>query len=148
MWRGLWRYREDMGVQAAVGALIEEVEQQLHEQVWDLTPGDRDLAFATATGLHEAVGPVGVQEVLSDLERLAHLREVLAALAITLARTHGRLAWFLAACIEALSPVLHWRALPSGGGRNFDTTHPTPGQFAEAEGAVRQLAAVLLRVAA
>ncbi|MFF5425442.1 MULTISPECIES: hypothetical protein [unclassified Streptomyces] len=137
-----------MGVRTAVGALIEEAEQQLHEQGWDLTPGDRDLALATATRLQQAVGHTGDQEALADLERLAHLREVLAALAIALARTHGRLAWFLAACIEALSPVLHWRALPSGGGRNFDTSHPTPGQFAEAEGAVRQLTALLLRIAA
>ncbi|MFI1660498.1 hypothetical protein ACH4ZU_37165 [Streptomyces sp. NPDC020472] len=64
------------------------------------------MALETATSLHEAVGAVRNQEVLPDIERLAHLREALAALAITLARTHGPLARFAGAGVEALSPIL------------------------------------------
>ncbi|MER7519092.1 hypothetical protein [Streptomyces sp. NPDC126499] len=137
-----------MGVQSAIAKLVEEAEQQVLERMWEPSSGDRALAFETVTGLSEAVGAVRDGEDLADIQRLAHLREALAALAITLARTHGRLAWFLAACIEALSPILHWRALPAGEAPAFGTTHPTPEQLADAEDALRDLAAALNRIAA
>ncbi|WP_030762137.1 hypothetical protein [Streptomyces sp. NRRL F-2664] len=137
-----------MKVESAVAALIEEAEQPGREQAWDLTPGNRDLALATAAGLSTAIGDAHHQQALPDIQRLAHLREALAALAMALAGTHGRLAWFLAACIEALSPVLHWRALPADDGPAFHTTYPAPGQFADAENAVREMAAALTRIAA
>ncbi|GAA3387026.1 hypothetical protein [Streptomyces roseoviridis] len=137
-----------MGVQSAIAVLVEEAEQQVRERMWDPSSGDRALALETAAGLREAVGAGQDGEDLPDIERLAHLREALAALAITLARTHGRLAWFLAACIEALSPILHWRALPAGQAPAFGTTHPTPEQLTDAEDALRQLAATLTRIAA
>ncbi|RSS81478.1 hypothetical protein [Streptomyces sp. WAC06614] len=137
-----------MGVQAVVAALIDEAEQQAQDGAWELTPTDRALALSVVAGLAGAVDAAPAQEMLPAIERLAQLREAVAVLAMALARTHGRLAWFLAACIEALSPVLHWRALPAGGLRAFDTVRPTPEQYTDAEHAVRALAAALTRLAA
>ncbi|MHC6624593.1 hypothetical protein ACYTFC_00540 [Streptomyces globosus] len=137
-----------MDVQSAVAGLVSEAEQQVEDAVWDLTPADRALARGAAAGLEEAVGVPPAADPPPDIERLAHLREALAALAIALARTHGRLAWFLAACIEALTPVLHWRTLPPGDGPDFDTVQPAREQLADAEDAVRRLAAVLARIGA
>ncbi|MEU7029190.1 hypothetical protein AB0A60_21195 [Streptomyces sp. NPDC046275] len=137
-----------MRMQSTVAALIEEAEQQVRDKSWQLLPEHRTLARQTATGLDAAVGPAPDQEALSDTERLAHLREALAVLALTLARTHGPLAWFIGAGAEALSPVLNWRTLPPNGAPRFGTTHPTPPQLTAAEDAVRRLAAALGRLAA
>lgn len=137
-----------MGMQSAVAALLEEAEQRVGGRTWQLTPGDQALALEVATGLDEAVGVARDQEVLPDIERLAHLREALAVLAIALARTHGPVAWFIGAGAEALSPILSWRALTTEETPTFGTTHPPPDQLADAENAVRQLAAGLSRLAA
>ncbi|MGW2786738.1 hypothetical protein ACWC3X_36920 [Streptomyces populi] len=65
-------------------------------------------------------------------------RETLAVLAISLARTHGRLAWFLSGALNALEPVLRWRALPADRGGSFGTVLPSPEEYKEAEDAVRR----------
>lgn len=91
--------------------LAEEAEHLIRDQVWKLTPKDHALAGKTTAGLREAVGPPDVQEALPPIDRLEHLRETLAVLAISLARTHGRLSWFLSGAFNALEPVL--RCVPS-----------------------------------
>ncbi|MFJ9823314.1 hypothetical protein ACIRSU_02940 [Streptomyces sp. NPDC101160] len=137
-----------MGMESAVAALVEEAEQRAGARTWQMTPEQQALALQAAAGLNEAVGAARKQESLPDIERLAHLREALAALAIALARTHGPLAWFIGAGVEALSPILHWRALPADETPSFGTTHPAPARLTDAESAVRQLAAALSRIAA
>ncbi|WP_243437664.1 hypothetical protein [Streptomyces sp. FH025] len=137
-----------MDMQTAVARLAEEAEQQIRDHLWELTPGDRGLAVQVETGLREAVGPPDVQEVLPAKDRLEHLREVLAVLAIALARTHGRLAWFLSSALTVLEPVLRWRALPAEDDHAFGTVPPAPGQYTEAEDAVRRLQTTLARITA
>ncbi|MFJ9643545.1 hypothetical protein [Streptomyces sp. NPDC101206] len=88
--------------------MIDEAEQQQQDGAWNLTPADRALALSVAAGLGEAVGAAPGQEGWPAIERLAQLREAVAVLVVAVARTHGRLVWFLAACIKALSPVLRW----------------------------------------
>ncbi|MFJ8657160.1 hypothetical protein ACIRNU_32990 [Streptomyces rochei] len=122
-----------------IAVLAEEAEQLIRDQVWKLTPKDHALARKTATGLREAVGPPDIQEALPPIDRLEHLRETLAVLAISLARTHGRLAWFLSGALNALEPVLRWRALPSDLGGTFGTVLPSPEEYTEAEDAIRRL---------
>ncbi|MFF9601738.1 hypothetical protein ACF1GY_05590 [Streptomyces sp. NPDC014684] len=108
-------------------------------------PGDGSWRRATAlaleaeAGLRDAVGPPDVQESLPQFKRLGHLRETLAVLAISLARTHGRLAWFLSGILAALEPVLRWRALPSDRGGTFGTVLASLEEYTEAEDAVRRL---------
>nr|WP_144298855.1 hypothetical protein [Streptomyces sp. TLI_235] len=63
-----------------------------------------------------------------------------------MARTHGRLAWFLAQCSSELAPVLHWRALDAPDGCAFGAVLPTAGELTDAERAVRHLAAMLARI--
>jgi hypothetical protein len=128
-----------MDMPRIVAVLAEEAEQQIQDQVWKLAPRDRALALETEARLRDVVGPQGVQEALPQIKRLEHLRETLAVLAISLARTHGRLAWFLSGALNALEPVLRWRALPSEGGGTFGTVLPSPEEYTEAEDAVRRL---------
>ncbi|WP_033825589.1 hypothetical protein [Kitasatospora sp. MBT63] len=135
-----------MDMRAEVALLIDEAERQLNDGVWDLTPGDRALARQAAAELKGAVGGPDSEGHPADIDRLEHLREALAVLAIALSRTHGRLAWFLAGGSAALSPVLHWRALPAGDRPAFNTVRPTPQQYADAEDAVRRLGAMLTRL--
>ncbi|GGV08482.1 hypothetical protein GCM10010275_56070 [Streptomyces litmocidini] len=119
--------------------LAEEAERQIRDQTWIVTLADSDVAAKAAADLHAAIGPSQTQEELPTVERLAHLREALAVLAIALAHVHGRLAWFLGAATTALTPILHWRALPAEGGFTFGAFTPTLQQYAEAEEAVRRL---------
>ena len=109
---------------------------------------DRALALEAEAGLRDAVGPPDVQESLPQIDRLEHLRETLAVLAICLARTHGRMAWFLSGAINALEPVLGWRALPADGGGTFGTVLASPEEYTEAEDAVRRLQDVLAQITA
>ncbi|MFI8320657.1 hypothetical protein [Streptomyces sp. NPDC085529] len=134
-------------MQTVIDDLVEEAERQLRDQAWTPTQADRTLAAQAATRLYAAVGTPQSQEVLSDVDRLARLREALAALAIALAHVHGRLAWFLGAAVTALTPVLHWRALPPEDGPTFGAVQPTPQQYAEAEAAVRRLRSALAGIA-
>ncbi|MDR6977590.1 hypothetical protein J2X68_004309 [Streptomyces sp. 3330] len=128
-----------MDMRRIVAALTEEAEQQIQNQVWKLEPNDRVLALETESGLRDAVGPPNVQEDLPQIKRLEHLRETLAVLAISLARTHGRLAWFLSSALHALEPVLRWRSLPADVGGSFGTVLPSPEEYKDAEDAVRRL---------
>ena len=119
--------------------LVEEAEQQLRDRTWVPEPADRTVAAKAAADLRAAVGAPEDQQSLSTVDRLAHLREALADLAIALAHVHGRLAWFLGAATTALTPILHWRALPAEGGFTFGAFTPTLQQYAEAEEAIRRL---------
>lgn len=132
-----------MDMRRVVAVLAEEAEQQIHDQVWVLKPHDHALALEAQTGLRKAVGVPKVQEALPQIDRLEHLRESLAVLALCLARTHGRLAWFFSGAIEALEPVLRWRALSADRGGTFGTVPASPEEYVEAEGAVRRLQDVL-----
>ncbi|MFC8350091.1 hypothetical protein [Streptomyces sp. NPDC057280] len=135
-----------MDMRRIVAVLAEEAEQQIQSQVWKLTASDRTLALDTEARLRDVVGPLDAQEALPTIKRLEHLRETLAILAISLARTHGRLAWFLSGALNALEPVLRWRALPSEGGGTFGTVLPRPEEYAEAEDAVRRLQDALAQI--
>ncbi|MFG3510297.1 hypothetical protein ACGF5F_32905 [Streptomyces sp. NPDC047821] len=137
-----------MDMRRIVAVLAEEAEQQIRDQVWKLAPSDRALVLETAARLRDAVGLPDVQEALPQIKRLEHLRETLAVLAISLARTHGRLAWFLSGALNALEPVLRWRALPSEGGGTFGTVVPSPERYTEAEDAVRRLQDALAQITA
>ncbi|MGI5413918.1 hypothetical protein ACQEV9_44860 [Streptomyces chartreusis] len=137
-----------MDMRGAVAVLAEEAEQQIQDQVWTVAQSDRALALETEARLRDVVGPPDVQEALPQIKRLEHLRETLAVLAISLARTHGRLAWFLSGALNALEPVLRWRALPSDGGGTFGTVLPSPEEYAQAEDAVRRLRAALAQISA
>ncbi|MGW2376330.1 MULTISPECIES: hypothetical protein [Kitasatospora] len=133
-------------MQTTVASLAEEAERQIRDGVWELTPSDRSLALQAEAGLREAVGSPDTQELRSEKDRLERLREVLAVLAIALARTHGRLAWFLSGAITALEPVLHWRALDADHGSTFGTVPASPEQYTDAETAVRHLQDTLTRI--
>ncbi|MDH6604584.1 hypothetical protein M2164_000219 [Streptomyces sp. SAI-208] len=137
-----------MDMRRIVAVLVEEAEQQIYDQVWRLAPSDRALALEAEAGLRDAVGPPDVQQALPQLKRLEHLRETLAVLAISLSRTHGRLAWFLSGALNALEPVLRWRALPADRGGTFGTVLPSPGEYTEAEDAVRRLQDALAHLTA
>ncbi|MET9542482.1 hypothetical protein ABZY16_34130 [Streptomyces sp. NPDC006553] len=82
------------------------------------------------------------------VDRLAHLREVLAALAIALAHVHARLAWFLGAAVTVYTPVLKWRALPAEGGPTFGAVTPNSRQYTEAKDAIRRLQSALASITA
>ena len=137
-----------MDMRRIVAVLAEEAEQQIRDHVWELTPQDRALVLEAEAGLRKAVGPPEVQEALPQVDRLEHLRETLAVLALCLARTHGRLAWFLSGAINALEPVLRWRALSAEGGGTFGTVLASPGEYAEAEDAVCRLQEILSQITA
>ncbi|MFF7048061.1 hypothetical protein ACFY94_06755 [Streptomyces griseorubiginosus] len=137
-----------MDMRRIVAVLAEEADQQLREQLWELAPSERALAHETETGLRKVVGSQDAQEALPQIDRLERLRETLAVLAISLARTHGRLAWFLSGAINALEPILRWRALPADQGGTFGTVLASPDEYTEAEEAVRQLQDGLARIAA
>lgn len=137
-----------MDMRRIVAVLAEEAEQQVQDQVWKLEPSDRALAPETEAGLRDVVGPANVQEDLPQIKRVEHLRETLAVPAISLSRTHGRLAWFLSGALNALEPVLRWRAMPAERGRSFGTVLSSPEEYTEAEDAVRRLQDALAVIAA
>ncbi|WP_033223034.1 hypothetical protein [Kitasatospora phosalacinea] len=136
-----------MIMSAAVEQAVLEAQRQLVQGEWDPAPADLVLVRETAVALAAAVGPVDVQAKLARIDRLAGLREALAAIALTVARTHGRLAWFLAQCSSELAPVLHWRALEAPEGGSFGATLPDEDELADAEEAIRSLTAMLTRTA-
>ncbi|GHE39376.1 hypothetical protein GCM10018785_06230 [Streptomyces longispororuber] len=127
--------------------MTEEAERLIRDQVWVLTSAERYAAAKAAAELRAAVGAEQSQQSLSQVDRLAHLRGALAAVAIALAHVHGRLAWFFGAAATALTPVLHWRAVPAEDGPTFGAVPPTPEQYTEAEEAVRRLESTLVGMA-
>ncbi|MFF5030412.1 hypothetical protein ACWCPJ_33625 [Streptomyces collinus] len=137
-----------MDMRRIVAMLAEEAEQQIRDRVWELAPSDRALALETEAGLRKVVGPSDVQEALPQIDRLEHLRETLAVLAISLARTHGRMAWFLSGALNALEPVLRWRAMTAESGGTFGTVLASAEEYTEAEEAVRLLQDGLERIGA
>jgi hypothetical protein len=106
--------------------LVEEAERQIRARVWVPEPADRAVAAKAAADLCAAIGTAHSQQAMSAVDRLAHLREALAALAIALAHVHGHLAWFLGAATTALTPILHWRALPADDGPTFGAVESPP----------------------
>ncbi|MEU8843080.1 hypothetical protein AB0D97_28775 [Streptomyces roseus] len=136
-----------MDMQEAIEDLVGEAERQIRDQLWVMTSADRTVAANTAADLHAAIGAPQVQEALPVIDRLAHLREAVADLAIALAHVHGRLAWFLGAAATALTPVLNWRALPAEDGHTFGAVSPTLEQYREAEEAVRRIRSTLAGIA-
>lgn len=129
-----------------VDELVGEAERLIRDRVWVLTPGDRAVAAKAAADLDAAVRTSQAQQALPEVDRLAHLREALAVVAIALAHVHGRLAWFLGAAATTLTPVLHWRALPDEDGPTFGAVAPTPAQYTEAEDVVRRLQSALAAI--
>ncbi|GGS91676.1 hypothetical protein [Streptomyces sp. enrichment culture] len=130
-----------------MSALAAEAGQLVQDGAWEVAPEDAELACRAAEDLAAAVGPPARQQELSGLERLEHLREALAVLALTTARTHGYLAWFLAGTSTALVPVLRWRALTAEPGRSFGTVLPSAAELTDAEEAVRHLRSALAGIA-
>ncbi len=53
---------------------------------------------------------------------------------------------FLSGALNALEPVLRWRALPAERGGTFGTVSPSPEEYTEAEEAVRRLQDALARI--
>ncbi|MFI8345658.1 hypothetical protein ACIF8W_37185 [Streptomyces sp. NPDC085639] len=135
-----------MDMRSVIEEVAEEADRLIRDQIWDLTPADRTVAAKAAADLHRAVGIPESQQSLPEVERLEHLREALAAVAIALAHVHGRLAWFLGAAATALTPVLHWRALPAEHGPTFGAVPPTLQQYTEAEDAIRRLQSTLASI--
>ncbi len=127
--------------------LVKEAERQIRDHKWILTPKDRAVAAKAADDLHAAVGAPQAQQDLPAVARLEHLREALAAVAIALAHVHGRMAWFLGAAATALTPILHWRAMPAEHGPTFGAVPPPVEQYTEAEDAIRRLQSTLAGIA-
>ncbi|MGW4687930.1 hypothetical protein ACWEPM_23950 [Streptomyces sp. NPDC004244] len=73
-----------------IAGLAEEAERQIRDRVWEMTATEQVVAGKTADDLSSAVGPPHVQEALAVIDRLAHLREALAALALSLAPSRPR----------------------------------------------------------
>ncbi|QEV21983.1 hypothetical protein CP975_34780 [Streptomyces alboniger] len=136
-----------MDMRALAENLVREAEGLIREHVWILTPDHRLVVAKAAADLHAAVGAPQTQEALPAVERLEHLREALAAVAIALAHVHGHTAWFLGAAANVLTPILHWRALPAGDSQTFGAVPSPPERYAEAEGAVRILQRAFASVA-
>ncbi|MEU3448824.1 hypothetical protein AB0H29_16625 [Streptomyces thermolilacinus] len=132
-----------MDMRTVIEDLAEEAERLVRDQAWSLTSADRDVAAKAAADLYAAVGEPEFQQNLSEVVRLEHLREAIAAVAIALAHVHGRLAWFLGAAATALTPVLHWRAVPAEEGSTFGAVPPTLQQYTDAEDAIRRLQSTL-----
>ncbi|MFF4169434.1 hypothetical protein [Streptomyces sp. NPDC001744] len=136
-----------MGMRQDIEELVEEAERQIREHKWVLSANDRTVAARAAADLRAVVDSPRSQQELPEVTRLGHLREALAAVAIALAHVHGSMAWFLGAAATALTPILHWRAVPAGHGPTFGAVSPTLQQYAEAEEAIRRLHSTLARIA-
>ncbi|MER7960297.1 hypothetical protein [Streptomyces sp. NPDC096030] len=135
-------------MRTAIEGLAKEAERLIRERVWVPSHHDCAVAEKAAADLQAAIGAAQVQEMLPAVDRLAHLREAIAAVAIALAHVHGRLAWFLGAAATTLTPVLHWRALPADDGLTFGAVTPEPQQYTEAEEAIRRLQSALAGITA
>ncbi|MEU8435247.1 hypothetical protein AB0F18_20455 [Streptomyces sp. NPDC029216] len=137
-----------MDMRTSIEILSEEAEQQLRDHVWAPTTADRTIAAKAAADLNAVISAPSAQGALPAIDRLEHLREALAVLAIALAHVHGRLAWFLGAATTALTPVLNWRALPDQHGPTFGAVEPSPQEYTDAESAIRRLHATLTHITA
>ncbi|MGW4723214.1 hypothetical protein [Streptomyces sp. S1] len=136
-----------MGMRQDIEELAEEAEWQIRERTWVPSANDHTVAARVAADLRAAVGTPQSQQELLAVTRLGHLREALAAVAIGLAYVHGPMAWFLGAAATALTPVLHWRALPARHDHTFGAVSPSLQQYTEAEEAIRRLQDTLARLA-
>ncbi|MFI0990247.1 hypothetical protein [Streptomyces exfoliatus] len=136
-----------MDMRGTIEDLAVEAERQIRDHKWVLTPDDRTVAAKAAADLHAVVGDPQSQQELPEVVRLEHLREALAAVAIALAHVHGHMAWFLGAAATALTPVLHWRAMPAEDGPTFGAVPAAVEQYTEAEDAILRLQSALSGIA-
>ncbi|MFD7127773.1 MULTISPECIES: hypothetical protein [Streptomyces] len=136
-----------MGMRQDIEELAKEAEWQIREHKWVPTADDHTVAARVAADLRAVVGTPRSQQELFAVTRLGHLREAFAAVAIALASVHGPMAWFLGAAATALTPILHWRALPALHGHTFGAISPPLQQYTEAEEAIRRLQDTLARLA-
>ncbi len=127
--------------------LAEEADRLIRDRTWVVSPADRHIADKAAADLLAAIADPQNQQRLPAVRRLERLREAIAAVAIALAHVHGRLAWFLGAAATALTPILHWRALPADDSSTFGAVAPSFQQYMDAEESVRQLQVALARIA-
>ncbi|SBV05156.1 hypothetical protein YW5DRAFT_02777 [Streptomyces sp. Ncost-T6T-1] len=136
-----------MGMRQDIEELAREAEWQIREHKWVPSANDHTVAARVAADLCAAVGTPQSQQELLAVTRLGHLREALAAVTIALAYVHGPMAWFLGAAATALTPILHWRAMPARHGHTFGAAPPPLQQYTEAETAIRRLQDTLARLA-
>ncbi|MFE3382311.1 methyltransferase [Streptomyces anulatus] len=111
-----------MGMRQDIEDLAKEAEWQIREHKWVPSANDHTVAARVAADLRAVVGTPQSQQELLAVTRLGHLREALAAVTIALAYVHGPMAWFLGAAATALTPILHWRAMPARHGHTFGAT--------------------------
>ncbi|MFD0422606.1 hypothetical protein [Streptomyces parvus] len=136
-----------MGMRQDIEELAKEAEWQIREHKWVPSADDHSVAARVAADLLAAVGTPQSQQELFAVTRLGHLREALAAVALALAHVHGPMAWSLGAAATALTPILHWRAVPARHSHTFGAVSPPLQQYAEAEEAIRRLQDTLARLA-
>ncbi|AYG85274.1 hypothetical protein DWB77_07491 [Streptomyces hundungensis] len=130
--------------------LAEEADRLIRDRTWVVSPAERHIADKAAADLLAAIADPQNQQRLPAVRRLERLREAIeaiAAVAIALAHVHGRLAWFLGAAATALTPILHWRALPADDSSTFGAVAPSFQQYMDAEESVCQLQVALARIA-
>ncbi|MFJ9265340.1 hypothetical protein ACIRP4_34335 [Streptomyces bacillaris] len=135
-----------MGMREDIEELAKEAEWQIREFKWVPSADDHTVAARIAADLRAAVGTAQSQQELFAVTRLGHLREALAAVTIALAYIHGPMAWFLGAAATALTPILHWRAVPARHIHTFGAISPPLQQYTEAEEAIRRLQDTLARL--
>ncbi|MFF3488699.1 hypothetical protein ACFYXC_36325 [Streptomyces sp. NPDC002701] len=114
-----------MNMQAAADAAITQARTWRETGVWNVTDTDTAMAAELLTSL-----PWPTESAHSAGDRLDHLREVLAALAVATATSRTPMGWFLGQCAAALAPVLQWQP---DGTADHATITPTPGEITDAE---------------
>lgn len=115
-----------MTMQEATDAAIAQAENWRETGVWNVTDADTATAAELLTSLPWPTGSPAAS--LGD--RLDHLRETLAALAVATATSRTPMGWFLGRCATALAPVLRWQ--PDGTAAHATIT-PAPDEITEAE---------------
>ncbi|MFK8905571.1 hypothetical protein [Streptomyces sp. YS-3] len=119
-----------MTMQAATDAAIAQARQWRQTDVWVVTDTDTTLAAELLLSLPWPAGPAAQAAAAPLGDRLDHLREALAALALATATSRTPMGWFLGHCAVVLAPVLQW--WPEGSPEHATIT-PTASQITEAE---------------
>ncbi len=119
-----------MTMQTATGAAIAQARTWRQTGVWTVTDADSAMAAELLTSLPWPAGPTAEAADAPLGERLDHLRESLAALAVATATSRTPMGWFLGQCAAALAPVLQWQ--PDGTAEHATIT-PAPGEITDAE---------------
>ncbi|MFV0126139.1 hypothetical protein ACLGI4_00100 [Streptomyces sp. HMX112] len=119
-----------MTMQAATDAAIAQARTWWQTGVWNVTDTDRATAAELLTSLPWPTGPTAQAADAPPGDRLDHLREALAALAVATATSRTPMGWFMGQCAAAPAPVLRWHP---DGTADHATITPTPGEITEAE---------------